>query len=89
MRYSFSYTKQFARDYKKLRRAADIEAVASTVNDLVFDRKLDECHRNKFIPPCKDCEDYYIFPDLVLYYKREDDMIVLLSLKIIANGNYY
>ena len=73
-----SYTKQFERDLKKIKkRGKNTKKLKSILSDLIDEKKLEEKNRDhKLIRNYKGRRECHIEPDWLLIYKIDKDIIV-------------
>lgn len=81
MRYTFDYTTQFKKDYRKLKNQAIITEVDSVINKLLNDEKLEKKYQDHpLLENYKGYRDCHIRPDIVLIYKKDKSILVLTAL---------
>lgn len=73
-----SYTKQFAKDLKRmLNRGKSKKKIKEVIRNLVNEDQLDARYRNhKLLGNYKDRQECHIGPDWLLIYKKTADEIV-------------
>ena len=72
-----SYTKQFERDLKKIKkRGKNTKKLKSILSDLIDEKKLEEKYRDhKLIGNYKGRRECHIEPNWLLIYKIDNDII--------------
>jgi len=89
MKYCLISTKSFKRQYKKICRSGNAkikEALDNAVNKLVSGIVLEEKYYNhKLSGQMHDKFECHVLPDLLLIYKKDDDILVL---ELIATGSH-
>lgn len=89
IKYRFDYTTQFKRDYRKLKQA-DMQAVDETIKKLLKGEVLDAKYKDHLLTGnYKGCRDCHVRPDLVLIYKRSEDILVLTALRISSHSELF
>ncbi len=73
-----SYTKQFQRDLKKIKkRGKNVDKIKSTIENLVYKRKLaDRFKDHKLIGNYQNRRECHIEPDWLLIYKLTSQEII-------------
>ena len=73
-----SFTKQFERDLKKIKkRGKNTKKLKSILSDLIDEKRLEEKYRDhKLIGNCKSRRECHIEPDWLLIYKIDNDIII-------------
>ncbi len=82
MRYKFTTTKKFDKEYAKLSES-DKKLVDSVVNMLLEGSPLPEKYRDHPLKGnLKDFRDCHVKPDLVLIYGKEDDVLLITAYRV-------
>lgn len=73
-----SFTKQFNRDLKRVKkRGKTTDKIKSTISDLIDEKELEEKFRDhKLTGNYKDRRECHIEPDWLLIYKIDNDTII-------------
>ncbi|WP_342662174.1 type II toxin-antitoxin system YafQ family toxin [Treponema maltophilum] len=83
MKYKFDYTTQFKKDYRKLMNQCVLNEVDIVIEKLLTGKPLEKKYRDHaLVGNYKGCRDCHIRPDLVLIYKKDNDILVLTALRI-------
>ena len=83
MKYKFDYTTGFKKDYRKLMNQCVIIEVDTVIEKLLTGKSLEKKYRDHaLVGNYKGCRDCHIRPDLVLIYKKDNDILVLTALRI-------
>ncbi|QTQ11013.1 type II toxin-antitoxin system YafQ family toxin [Treponema parvum] len=83
MKYKFDYTNQFKKDYRKLTNQSIIDEVDSVIDKLLNNKPLEKKYRDHaLVGNYKGYRDCHIRPDLVLIYKKDNDILVLTALRV-------
>ena len=83
MKYKFDYTTQFKKDYRKLMNQCVLNEVDIVIEKLLTGKPLEKkCNDHALSGSYKGCRDCHIRPDLVLIYKKDNDILVLTALRI-------
>lgn len=90
MKYRFDYTSKFKKDYRKLSKQSIIDEVDTVIKKLLDGEKLEKkYHDHALTGNYKGCRDCHIRPDLVLIYKKEDDILVLTALRLGSHSELF
>lgn len=89
MKYSIDYTKNFKKQYDKLKRQGkDVQKLYAVIEKLANAEKLEFNYRNHRLRNNKkynNCYECHIEPDWLLVYKYEIDELILL---LFATGSH-
>lgn len=85
MKYRVEVTKQFKKDYKKLSEldASETDAIIRRLEN--GERLADNNRDHKLKGDYKGCNDCHIRADLILVYKRFEEKLLLLCMRV---GNH-
>ncbi|WP_428769500.1 type II toxin-antitoxin system YafQ family toxin [Treponema sp. HNW] len=90
MKYRFDYTSKFKKDYRKLSKQSIIDEVDTVIKKLLDGETLEKkYHDHALVGNYKGCRDCHIRPDLVLIYKKEDDILVLTALRLGSHSELF
>lgn len=89
-KYKLRTPKSFQKDYKKFSKLIDITDVDEVIKKLQNDEKLEEKYKDHPLKGnYKGCRDCHIKPDLVLVYKKEDDILILTCLRLNTHSELF
>ena len=82
MRYKFTTTKKFDKEYAKLSES-DKNLVDSVVDMILEGKTLPQKYRDHQLKGnLKDFRDCHVKPDLVLIYGKEEDVMIITAYRI-------
>ena len=82
MKYKIIYSKNFKTSFKKL-TAQQKDLTINLLEKLAKDETLDKKYKDRQLKgKLKNFRDYHIMPDLVLIYKKDDDILILEAIDI-------
>ncbi|QTQ17042.1 type II toxin-antitoxin system YafQ family toxin [Treponema parvum] len=83
MKYKFDYTTRFKKDYRKLIDQSVIDEVDTVIEKLLNGKLLEKKYKDHALSGSyKGCRDCHIRPDLVLIYKKNNEILVLTALRV-------
>jgi len=83
MKYRFEYTTKFKKDYRKLTDQKIIHELDIVIDKLLNGETLEAKYQDHpLLGNYKGCRDCHIRPDVVLIYKKEEDILVLTALRV-------
>ena len=83
MKYRFEYTTKFKKDYRKLTDRKIIRELDIVIDKLLKGEMLEAKYQyHPLLGNYKGCRDCHIRPDVVLIYKKEEDILVLTALRV-------
>ncbi len=81
--YNFTTTKRFDKQYKKISKSKDIVLVDEVIAKLLSGEKLERKYKDHLLKGnYKGYRECHIKPDLLLIYKKQDDILLLTGVKI-------
>ncbi len=82
--YNFTTTKRFDKQYKKIsKNTKDIVLVDEVIAKLLSGEKLEKKYKDHLLKGnYKGYRECHIKPDLLLIYKKQDDILLLTGVKI-------
>ncbi|MGP1510725.1 MAG: type II toxin-antitoxin system YafQ family toxin [Treponema lecithinolyticum] len=90
MKYKFDYTTRFKKDYRKLINQSVIDEVDTVIEKLLNGSPLEKKYKDHALRGSyKGCRDCHIRPDLVLIYKKDNDILVLTALRIGSHSELF
>ena len=83
MKYRFDYTTKFKKDYRKLTDQKIIRELDIVIDKLLNGETLEAKYQDHLLlGNYKGCRDCHIRPDVILIYKKDEDILVLTALRI-------
>ena len=90
MKDKFDYTTRFKKDYRKLINQSVIDEVDTVIEKLLNGSPLEKKYKDHALSGSyKGCRDCHIRPDLVLIYKKDNDILVLTALRIGSHSELF
>ncbi len=81
--YNFTTTKRFDKQYKKISKSKDIVLVDEVISKLLSGEKLERKYKDHILKGnYKGYRECHIKPNLLLIYKKQDDILLLTGVKI-------
>ncbi len=76
--YNFTTTKRFDKQYKKISKSKDIVLVDEVISKLLNGKKLERKYSDHLLKGnYKGYRECHIKPDLLLIYKKQNDILIL------------
>lgn len=89
MKYKFDYTTRFKKAYRKL-SPKDMKDVDEVIMKLLDGEILPAKYRDHQLSGnLKGYRDCHVHPDLVLIYKKEDDILLLTAVEIGSHSRLF
>ncbi|MDR1554426.1 MAG: type II toxin-antitoxin system YafQ family toxin [Campylobacteraceae bacterium] len=90
MRYEIKYTKQFKKDYKLIHKQGKSIYFDEFINILANDGSLDACYKDHELKGdyvgYREC---HIKSDLLLIYKKQNDIVILTCLRLGSHSDLF
>lgn len=90
-KYKIKFSKAFKRAYKKIKYNSDLsELLQEIIIKLANDEKLDAKYNDhNLIGNYKDFRECHIKPDLLLIYKKKEDILVLTCIDLGSHSELF
>lgn len=89
MKYKFDYTTRFKKAYRKL-SPKDRDDVDCVIQKLLHSEILEQKYRDhQLTGSLKGYRDCHVHPDLVLIYKKEDEILVLTAVEVGSHSRLF
>lgn len=89
MKYELTYSKRFAKNFKKL-SLKDKEKTKKVLELLANDEILEPTHKDhKLRGEYKDFRECHIRPDLLLIYQKYEDILILKAIDIGSHSELF
>ncbi|TLD97368.1 type II toxin-antitoxin system YafQ family toxin [Helicobacter jaachi] len=91
MKYEIKYSNEFKKGLKKYKHDKQtLELIQSVIDKLANDEILDEKYKDhKLKGDYKDLRECHIKPDLLLIYKKDSQILVLICLAIGSHSDLF
>lgn len=90
MKYKFTFTKKFKKDYKKISQIVPSKEIDDVINKLLNGETLDKkYHDHSLSGNYKGCRDCHIRSDLVLIYRKGEDILLLTALRLGSHSEVF
>lgn len=88
--YKLETSSKFDKQYKKIAKTKDIILVDDIITTLLSGKKLDRKHKNHPLKGnYKGYNECHIKPDLLLIYKKNDDILVLSCIRLGSHNKLF
>ncbi len=88
--YRLETSSRFNRQYKKISKTKDILLVDNVIKILMSGESLDLKHKDHLLKGgCKGYRECHIKPDLLLVYKKDDDILVLTCIRLGSHSELF
>lgn len=90
-KFEIKYTSSFKTDLKSFKNdIVALNEIKSVIDDLANDKKLDAKFKDhSLIGNNKDKRECHIRPDLLLIYKKLDDLLVLVCIRVGSHAKLF
>ncbi|MDR0579427.1 MAG: type II toxin-antitoxin system YafQ family toxin [Campylobacteraceae bacterium] len=91
MKFSIEFTTQYKKDYKKLLKQGYERVKLEKVLDALLEGKSLEARYSDHQPKgiYKDCRECHISPDVLLIYKKEDNILILTCIRLGSHSELF
>lgn len=88
MKYEVKFTKSFKKSFKKYQHKSDdiLLCIEKLANDEKLERKYKDHALKGEYNGCREC---HILPDLLLIYKKDNDILVLVCLELGSHSELF
>ncbi|PAF41200.1 type II toxin-antitoxin system YafQ family toxin [Helicobacter sp. 11S02596-1] len=88
-KYEVAYSKHYKKDIKKISKK-DIEAIEKIIERLANNETLEPKYKDHALGgQLKGCRDCHIKPDLVLIYKKQENVLVLTCVRVGSHNELF
>ncbi|MGX3044739.1 type II toxin-antitoxin system YafQ family toxin [Helicobacter sp. T3_23-1056] len=88
--YKVDWTSRFKKDYKKIAKQGKAEIVDSVIEKLESGKILEAKYKDHALQGIyKGSRECHIEPDLLLIYKKHDDILVLTCLRVGSHSELF
>lgn len=88
--YKVDWTSKFKKDYKKIAKQGKAEILDSIIEKLQKGVVLEAKHRDHALQGVyKGSRECHIEPDLLLIYKKQDDILLLTCLRVGSHSELF
>lgn len=90
MMYQVEWTARFKRDYKKIIKQGKANIVDNVIEKLIRGETLEEHHRDHaLLGIYQGHRECHISPDLLLIYKKHEDILVLICVRLGSHNELF
>lgn len=88
--YKVDWTSKFKKDYKKIAKQGKVEILDSVIEKLQKGAVLEAKYRDHALQGIyKGSRECHIEPDLLLIYKKQDDILLLTCLRVGSHSELF
>lgn len=88
--YKVDWTSKFKKDYKKITKQGKAEILDNVIEKLQKDVALEAKYRDHALQGIyKGSRECHIEPDLLLIYKKQDDILLLTCLRVGSHSELF